>query len=671
MRSTQDDSVRVALLNETAFALHNTSPITTLSKSREALDLIHRYQGDLEFERSVALKNLGLAYWRLAKYDSSLYFQEKAIEIAEQIGSDSLKAKIISNKALVYKERGQYSLSLDNSFRAYSAFRELGDELNEAIVSSNIGTVYKEMGNYTEAYDYYLRSIAIGNKITNGLIICGNYNFLGEVLLLMEGFDESREYLELAIAYCDVIDNKYYLSQGYFNLGTLLGKMGKLDSAFFYYNTAFELQKELGDQKGMSSTLNALGRLSIDKSEFENAYKFLMTAYEIAENNDLLFEMRDNFALKIRFDSLTQNYFSAFRNYGVFNALSDSINRMQQVNEVAEVISQYQNEALLMDKELQEEVIMRQALQSRFIISILIFTLLIIFILVYVIRNKTSMNKTLKLLNHEITEQKEELQLQSNQLRLAHDDTNQKNKELTEAMDQLRDAQRKLIESEKMVSLGVLSAGVAHEINNPMNFIKGGINGLTKEITKSDLAGDDVVAKYIQIINEGVDRSQSIIRSLSHFSRSGGEMDEECNVNSILDNCLVMLQNKLKGRVEINKEIEKDLPLIIGNEGRLHQAFLNILSNADQAIDGQGEITLATRSSKDNVRVVIKDSGSGIDKKYYSKIMDPFFTTKEPGVGTGLGLSITYRIIEEHGGKIEFDSQIGVGTEFTVSIPIQ
>ena len=240
-----------------------------------------------------------------------------------------------------------------------------------------------------------------------------------------------------------------------------------------------------------------------------------------------------------------------------------------------------------------------------------------------------------------------------------------KNKELGESMQDLKGTTQKLVQSEKMASLGVLSAGVAHEINNPLNFIKGGIKALSKELEANNITTKNS-EKFIGMIQQGVDRAAVIVNSLSHFSRQTEQMNEQCDLHDVLDNCLIMLDHRMKFKVDIQKEYAEHKIQITGNEGKLHQAFINFLSNAEHAIEEKGEIVIKTEETKNGIKVRISDNGKGIKKEDLEKIQEPFFTTKPMGQGTGLGLSITYRIIEEHGGKINVFSEVGKGTMFEV-----
>jgi ligand-binding sensor domain-containing protein/signal transduction histidine kinase len=244
-----------------------------------------------------------------------------------------------------------------------------------------------------------------------------------------------------------------------------------------------------------------------------------------------------------------------------------------------------------------------------------------------------------------------------------------KREELEKTLYDLQHTQKQLIQSEKMASLGVLSAGVGHEINNPLNFIKGGTSVLMSILTnKNDLLAKEIEPS-IDIINEGVNRISRIVKSLSHYSRSGEEMDENCDIHEIIEHCLVILENQLKNKAEIIKDYTSSSVSVSGNDGKLHQVFLNILSNAGQAIMERGQITIKTVADHEYVRIFVLDTGCGISDENLQKIFDPFFTTKAPGEGTGLGLSIAYKIIEEHKGLIEINSILNNGTEVIVTLP--
>ncbi len=269
-----------------------------------------------------------------------------------------------------------------------------------------------------------------------------------------------------------------------------------------------------------------------------------------------------------------------------------------------------------------------------------------------------------------VNERTKELKNTNIKLELTNTDLHAQQMELQVALDELQTAQKQLISAEKMSSLGVLAAGVAHEINNPLNYIQGGVSGLESLITDYSPDNTEDANTLLNAIQEGVTRVTTIVSSLNHFSRQNDSEKIPCNIHSIIDNCLVILKSKTKDRIDIVKNFTSKSAVISGNDGKLHQALLNILSNAIEAIKENGKIEIKTEVKSSKITISIKDSGVGISEENITKINDPFFTTKAPGKGTGLGLSITYSIIEEHLGNIKYKSEINRGTLAIISLPL-
>lgn len=241
-----------------------------------------------------------------------------------------------------------------------------------------------------------------------------------------------------------------------------------------------------------------------------------------------------------------------------------------------------------------------------------------------------------------------------------------KNRELEEGYRKLQTTQQQLIKSEKMASLGILSAGIGHEINNPLNFIKHGAISLKEELQSKKQTVD--YDPYFEAIEEGVNRASAIVMGLSHFSLTGEAMDESCDLHQILDNSLVLLASRMRSKkIEVIKSYEADPCVVLGNAGKLHQAFTNIITNAEQAIPFEGVIRLISSYQHGRVVVEISDTGSGMDKSVLQKVTDPFFTTKSPGEGTGLGMFICQVIVDEHEADMQITSEKGRGTTFVIS----
>lgn len=245
---------------------------------------------------------------------------------------------------------------------------------------------------------------------------------------------------------------------------------------------------------------------------------------------------------------------------------------------------------------------------------------------------------------------------------------------LESTLAKLKETQSQLIQSEKMASLGVLTAGVAHEINNPLNYIQTGIYGLENMIEKG-IMKSSMPERQEKILNNmqlGIERTAKIVTSLNMFSQKGDAKIASIKIHEIIDTSLVILSHELKGKCQVYKDYSKDQFNFEGNHESFHQVFVNLLMNAIQAIEGEGLISIITSLIKEKnvLQIKISDDGVGISKENLKKILDPFFTTKAPGKGTGLGLSIVYKIIEEHKGSIQFLSEPQKGTDVIIELPI-
>ncbi|GEM_PF-1100977 len=287
----------------------------------------------------------------------------------------------------------------------------------------------------------------------------------------------------------------------------------------------------------------------------------------------------------------------------------------------------------------------------------------------------------------------------------------QRTTELQKTLSDLRDTQSQLIQSEKMASIGQLAAGVAHEINNPVGFVKSNLGAIDKywkdvkklidcyqsletvigtknvvnvnavlhnvlediDKTKQEIDLPFIVDDYENVINEsreGMKRIIKIVSDLKDFAHPGEGKLKYAQINENIDSTLNVIWNELKYKATVTKDYGK-LPEVECYPQQLNQVFMNILVNAAQSIEEKGEIDISTRAFDENIEIKISDTGSGIPEENLTKIFDPFFTTKDIGKGTGLGLNVAYNIIESHNGTIEVESETGKGTTFTIRIPVE
>ncbi len=293
----------------------------------------------------------------------------------------------------------------------------------------------------------------------------------------------------------------------------------------------------------------------------------------------------------------------------------------------------------------------------------------------------------------------------------SHDDLEQRVQERTadleKAMVELKESQVQLVQAEKMSSLGQLVAGVMHEINTPLLYVQSNTSVTAemvedlkayidatlplvkasspeqvetamkalvsqREALDAELVDDSVgeIVTLSQDSIEGLNQISELVQSLKDFSRLDRAAEDRFDVREGLEKTLTITRNMLKYGVEVEKDFQ-DVPDIFCAPSRINQVFINLVTNAVQAMDGKGTLRLETRSIDDRVEVTVADTGCGIPQENLNKIMDPFFTTKPVGQGTGLGLSIVHKIVQEHGGRLDIDSAVGKGTRITLSFPLR
>ncbi len=279
----------------------------------------------------------------------------------------------------------------------------------------------------------------------------------------------------------------------------------------------------------------------------------------------------------------------------------------------------------------------------------------------------------------------------------ARQELKKKISELELANQELKETQSRLVHSSKMVSLGQLVAGVAHELNNPIGFIYSNMGHLSdyanklihlaevaeknpegisaaKEKIDLDYIKEDL-PKLIASCQEGARRTKDIVLGLRNFSRLEEAKLKDVDIHESIDNTLDLLAGEIKNRIQVVRDYGK-IPLVNCYASEINQVFMNILSNAVQAIEGTGNLWISSKPIQkadrtEMVQISFQDTGKGMTAQTMEKIFDPFFSTKGIGQGTGLGLSISYGIIQSHGGEIFVKSQVGLGTEFIVQIPIK
>lgn len=243
------------------------------------------------------------------------------------------------------------------------------------------------------------------------------------------------------------------------------------------------------------------------------------------------------------------------------------------------------------------------------------------------------------------------------------------NKDLLNALNEVRSTQVQLAQADRMAAIGILTTGISHELQTPLKDIEDYSNKmlLTLQNEKCEIPELPVL---VESVKKSSHQISIVLSGMMQLSSSSYSSHEKCELHTIIDNCLAILNYHLTDRIRIKKAYYNEPIYISGNPGQLHQAIISIMINAVQAIKNDGEISFTTTVDQQQAIISIADNGSGIDDYNLPHVTDPFFTTKEPGKGSGLGLSITYTIIKNHGGELKLESHKNKGTKVLISLPI-
>jgi len=671
----------------------------------EAISILNIHTSPAMLREAFLLK--GNVLWQKFEYSDAETWLSRAESLSEKNSSSYLR--IMHNRGEILFHQGDFPAAIEIWKSILDAEKKIGYKYDLANLLLNLAEAYSEQGYRKIANEYlstcldisarsgfqFIRSqalfevawIAYRNK---------NYSLAKKKIKEAEG-PYNNESFPVWIAACNNLQGLIYMGRKMY------------DSSLYFHNLAYQVRLKEAKEIAISSSLFNIGELFVHRKEYQKALEFLWRGlkidisindqygqslyyYQLSRAHSGLNQLDsvkyyleisiENAVPNSAYEVLQKSYLdmgALLQRTGKFQeaaqflekyiGISDSLYNKQTVQTLAAYetlfeVDKKEKEIELLNKD-KELVTANSRIQTMILYTLLVSIVILIALVIFFVR----MGVRLRFLNRSNEEKANELAKANKSLQSLYSDLQKNNNELRITLEKLKHAQDQLLRSEKMAALGVLAAGVAHELNNPLNYIKGGVTTLEIQSFHNQEIDQEKFKKSLKIIYEGIDRANEILKGLGQYSRQTENMYERCNLNKILDNCVVILSNALKFHVKIEKEFASEAPIIIGNEGKIHQAFINIISNAEQAIEGNGTIYLSTQIIEDNITVKIKDTGKGISKENLKRLGDLFFTTKEPGKGTGLGLSISYKIIEDHGGKILVESELDKGTTFTLTFP--
>ena len=616
--------------------------------------------------------NLGLLYLNQLNYPESIFHLSLAALYSSSDSSQRQLMVIYKYQAQAYRFWGYPQYAINQYHNAILNAKKIDAPHSLSVLYREIGYSFFMLEHDSSLY-YYKLSNEIAKKTDSNYNLSYNYSQIGDYFHQKAKYKLALKYhdtaLKFALKYNSSKKNHQMLMFVYSGLAREFSSLNQIDSAKKYHTIAEEYitgKLSIIFFKEQADFYYEIGdypkALQMADSTETQSQKLKDDKYSIITNN-LYIKIYNKLNNRVQVDEYTQRLISAYDSINKFQK-SDIVNSIKLVADIEKIA----NEKGLLQKEKEiAKINMAETKKRSTIKSIIAIVLMAGLMLIAVL-----------LVKHRRV-----------------------NRQLNELIIKLQKTHEQLVNSEKLASIGVMAAGIAHEINNPINFVSVGIHSLELDLSDirqltdlfslskyahlsleekalkfEELQKDINIHQTNQAIKEtvhdikfGVVRTTDIVKSLLNLARMDDKSWVETDLNKSLNDALVILNNKSKHKAELIKNFDKEKNFIFCMPGRINQVFVNIINNAIDAIEKGGLIKIESSSDQLNAYIKISDNGQGMSEESITKAFDPFYTTKDIGKGTGLGLSISYGIIKEHKGIIKIESTINKGTDIMLTLP--
>jgi two-component system, NtrC family, sensor kinase len=595
--------------------------------------------------------------------DSTIFFSQQAIILSQKnkfLWGEARAKNLIGN---YYWNINNYTGALEQYMQALKINEQIDNKKSIASVSGNLGNTYFSLGNFGKALEYSFKSLTLEHTMKLADSDGFDLSTVAKAYSQLNMPDSALYFGNLAIYYSKKGGLNFYLTLALQALGDIYAKRNDKLHALYYYNQGIPESKRIWFPLATSAMMASVAEIYYESEQKDSATYYAKQALEVAQANKAI-------SVVVQAATLLHNNFrstdehESLKYLEIAAAAKDSIFNNQKNNELQNIA--YNEEAKQKDKEAAD---IQYKSNLKLYGSIVVAAIIAILGLIQ-LRNNNQKKKANLLLER----QKQKVEI---------------------TLSELRSAQNQLIQSEKMASLGELTAGIAHEIQNPLNFVNNFsdvntelLEEMKEEITKGNYEEVKTIADNVidneQKINHHGKRADSIVKGMLQHSRTSSGQKELTDINSLADEYLRLAYHGLRAKEKsFNAKIETDFDESIGKINIIPQdigrALLNLINNAFYAVSEKlkiaGEnylptVSVQTKKINDKIQISVADNGSGIPKNIIDKIFQPFFTTKPTGQGTGLGLSLSYDIIKAHGGELKAETKESEGTEFIISFPV-
>ncbi len=616
---------------------------------------------------------LGDAYETKGMYGKAMDNYNECLQIAKRTNFASTIPLILNRIGIIHLNQGNYPAALSRFYESLISAEKIGDNDLMGAALNNIAYVQYNQNKFSEAESTFTQRLKLAQKTADTSSMSVAYNSIGEINLQQKNTAKALHNLTLAYNLAVKINDVKMLMVTTLSLADVYYELDSLSKADSLFQYALRLSNQTDNSISICNSLIGLAKTQLKQGLLKQALANALKGLQRADTMGQVQAIRDaNEVVSNTYEAMNDNS-HALRYYKVYKVYSDSMNNMANQRAVAIEKDKY----AFSKKENEYE---RKALQQRWVIISAFATLLLLAIILWLINsNRQHLNHT----NKDLQKKNEVIEIQK--------------LKAEETLAQLQTTQKQLIHSEKMASLGELTAGIAHEIQNPLNFVnnfsevnKEMIAELKEEINKGNYEEVKAIADDIEENEEKINhhgkRAEAIVKGMLQHSRQTKGVIELTDINALCDEYLRLSYHGLRVKDKnFNAEFTTSFDETIGKIKIMAQdigrVLLNLYNNAFYAVNEKKKtadenykpmVSVQTKRVNDKTEIVVKDNGNGIPQNIIDKIFQPFFTTKPTGQGTGLGLSLSYDIItKEHNGSIKVESNECEGTTFIITLPVQ
>ena len=687
---------KIDQLNQHAWDIRVSDSTMAHSLSKEAVEQaksINYQKGKAE-----GLRTLGFCFIRLSKHEEALEYLKESLSLFESLNDLRGQSTVYEYFGIIQRSWGNLGSSLELLLKSLGLSQQTDFAEAEITNLYQVGVTYKQLGNYEKALEYLYNSLSLARSTQFTLMEAYDINVIGSIYFETADYNQALDYYEQGLVIRQASGDKWGEAGSLDNIGSTHLKLGAWQMAIDYCKQSLAINQSTGDKKGQANALLHLAEVYQQTNDLQQATSFCQQSLQIRQT---IGDKRGEAEILLLLAELQRaNFSQAQHPVGIKEEKDVLIERLFKVLKIAGEISAVD----LLGKThwaLYESFKLWENYEGA-------LTHLELHIKIEKELHKDTINQ--KILNLEVSHRAEESKKEAEIFRLRNvelaglyeeskkrkEEIEEQKKNVENTLVELKGAQAQLIQSEKMASLGELTAGIAHEIQNPLNFVNNFsevntelIDEMQEELDKGNLDDAKALAKNIkeneQKITHHGKRADSIVKGMLQHSRNSSGQKELTDINALADECMRLSYHGLRAKdksfnAKTETDFDSNIPKINIVSQDIGRVIINLFTNAFYSVMQKKKqlgdayepvISVKTNKTPKGVSISIRDNGNGVPQKVMDKIFQPFFTTKPVGEGTGLGLSMSYEIITKgHNGELKVSTKEGEFAEFIINLPV-